>query len=237
MSELRRLRESDPEWRELLRYTRAEATPSVTRVDALAARVVAGLSAPGAAGTSSIATTQSSLWLFGAALVVLLGFGALRLRQDRDPPRAAEPTAVAAPSSVSAPATSPEPMARPEPAAPEEAPRAPAPRVQQRPARQASKPSRPATQTERTNPTEEIALLKGARRVLMSDPQRSLELVEQHQREHPAGVFAEEREALAVEALWRADERERAAQRLRAMLARYPRSTYRERLTDLLADP
>ena len=50
-------------------------------------------------------------------------------------------------------------------------------------------------------------------------------------------MFAEEREALAVEALWRAGSDQQAAARLRALLAAYPRSTYRERLTTLLARP
>ena len=57
-----------------------------------------------------------------------------------------------------------------------------------------------------------------------------------HRRAFPQGVFAEEREALAVEALWRSGQREQAANRLRALLARYPRSSYRERLSALLAD-
>ena len=76
-----------------------------------------------------------------------------------------------------------------------------------------------------------------ARRALASDPEGALALAVQHQREHPAGAFAEEREAIAVEALWRTGDVGRASKRLRAMLLAYPRSSYRERLTTLIARP
>ena len=247
MSDWTRLREGgEPEWRELLRYTKTAGSPPPERVEALAARVVAELSAPRAAGDGvAVAHTRVStrvIWTC-AALVAALGLGALHLRKDAPlAPRRAARSVAAAPVIVP-----PAPAAQASPARQESAtvaeehdraaaqPAAPRPRV--RSGRGAPGATQPSTQAKRPNPTAEIALLKSARRALASDPLTALGFVEQHLREHPRGVFVEEREALAVEALWRAGDRERADLRLRAMLATYPRSTYRERLTALLAGP
>lgn len=231
-----RLRDGvDPTLRELLRYTKAVGAPSAARVDELTARVLAELSAPITddardgehAPARKLGLTRAQ-WLLGFAILLALGFIGYRLL-GRAPH--VEP-------SVSAARATPAPAAQV--AAPAELldtrPQTQEPEIERAtPRTQTRRRSKPATI--RVDPTAEIVILQSARQTLASDPHATLALVAQHQREHPAGVFTEEREALAVEALWRAGDGEQAADRLRALLARYPRSTYRERLTALLARP
>lgn len=143
----------------------------------------------------------------------------------------------AAPLAPSPQVSTPAPLAV-SPQANEQAERA-APRSQPRMRTTRSEPKSATVNTpaKQGSLSAEMALLQRARRALASDPQAALTLLAQHQREHAAGVFAEEREALAVEALWRSGGAERAKQRFDALLTAYPRSTYRERLTALLARP
>lgn len=53
----------------------------------------------------------------------------------------------------------------------------------------------------RSDPAAELALLSRARRVLHSDPARTIALTDQHLHDFPRGAFCEERELLAMEAL------------------------------------
>lgn len=238
MSQPVRLREgSDAELRELMRYAQAHGAPSAASTDALTARVLAQLNAPPSEPTATGFGTAK--WLIGAALLLALGGGAYRWlarehareQPSAQPVRAPEPRArVVAPIAArDEPATAQPEAAR----ASEVEPRAPR--------RQPIKPTRASQRTGANepsavvNPAEEIALLSRARNALTSDPRAALALASQHLREHPAGVFSEEREAIAIEALWRTGDFELASSRLRAMLLAYPRSSYRERLAGLLA--
>jgi len=260
MNDPTRLRDgSDAHMRELLRYAQTQDRPSTARVDALTARVLAELAGPGASASTSTSDSAPApapapasatgwlsavptRWIAGLAAALLMGMGAYRLIA-RPVERAAPLPAVAPQPPVLAPAVAPaaKPAAQPPSPAGARAPVAVAPepagqarREDVRPWR--AKPSSTRARTVRSDPAAEVALLQRARRVVVADPRASLALVAQHHREFPQGVFAEEREALAVEALQRSGQRERAATRLQALLARYPRSSYRERLSALLAD-
>jgi len=241
MSEPIRLRDgADGQVRELMRYAQAEGAPSSARVEALTARVLAELNAPQSEPASRAFGAASVKWLIGIAIILGLGASAPRwLAPERTQmpsahaapiatraaePRAAPPTALGAQQSDRSPPEAPAQAAVPE--------RPERPRVRTKPL--AAKQAVRSAPLEATDPIAEVALLQRARRALASAPEAALVLAAQHGREHPAGMFSEEREAIAVEALWRTGDVARAVTRLRAMLLAYPRSTYRERLTTLL---
>lgn len=82
---------------------------------------------------------------------------------------------------------------------------------------------------------DELALLFRARRILVADPARALALAAAHDARFRQSSFAEEREALAIEALARVGKLDEASTRSASFALRYPRSVYRERLRVLLA--
>jgi RNA polymerase sigma factor (sigma-70 family) len=86
-----------------------------------------------------------------------------------------------------------------------------------------------------STPEAELALLVPARKLVAVEPARALAYAEQHRASHMAGLFAEEREALAIEALVRLGRSDAA--RARALLYdhAYPTSAHRPRIRALLA--
>jgi hypothetical protein len=88
-----------------------------------------------------------------------------------------------------------------------------------------------------SDPTEELALLMHAKRVLPSDPRAALDLTRQHAARFPRGVFREEREVIAIDALSRSGARERALLRATAFRQAFPRSTHLDRLAVILRVP
>jgi hypothetical protein len=92
-----------------------------------------------------------------------------------------------------------------------------------------AKPAATARQTD--DPLHrEVAQLGEIKASLDSDPARALRLAELGNREFRHGALAQEREALAVLALWNLGRRGEASKRERVFLARYPQSPLRERL-------
>jgi hypothetical protein len=86
-------------------------------------------------------------------------------------------------------------------------------------------------------PEAEIALLQSSRAALRKDPERALALAQQHAHDYPQGVFAQEREILAIEALLkrhRLESRLRAFARARAFITAYPSSSYAFRIQRLI---
>ncbi|HMI89914.1 MAG TPA: hypothetical protein VK509_01060 [Polyangiales bacterium] len=257
MNDRTRLRDgSDAHMRELLRYAQTQDRPSPASVDALTARVLAELAQPAASpsqcpspsepaamsGSASAAgwlSAASSRWIAGITAALVLGLGAYRLiaptAERRELPAATAPR-----SSATAPAVAPavtRTVQSPASAATPPSAVAPQSEPERDPTRPRPRRAKPAdVQAVRSDPAAEVALLQRARRAVVGEPRAALALVAEHGRVFPQGMFAEEREALAVEALWRSGLREQAASRLRALLARYPRSSYRERLSALLAD-
>ncbi len=83
---------------------------------------------------------------------------------------------------------------------------------------------------------DDLALLHRARAALSAgDPRAALDLVDELAREHPASDYTQEREAIAIEALANLGRGAEAQARFDRFVGRYPESTYRHRLGDLLA--
>jgi hypothetical protein len=81
----------------------------------------------------------------------------------------------------------------------------------------------------------EIAQLLRIKHLLPRAPAAAYRLAQASQREFPNGALREEREGLAVLALWLLEAREPAQRSTREFLERYPQSPLRERLQRLLA--
>jgi hypothetical protein len=77
---------------------------------------------------------------------------------------------------------------------------------------------------EQTQVPPELQLLTSAQSALRSNPALALELADEHAREYPGGRFAQEREAIAIEALFELGREHAARTRADAFIARYPRS-------------
>jgi hypothetical protein len=80
----------------------------------------------------------------------------------------------------------------------------------------------------------EIELLRSARASLAAQPREAYRLAEQHKELYPQGVFAQERDALAVEALQRAGDLKLARQRAQAFVQRYPSSPHAHRFRETM---
>ena len=80
----------------------------------------------------------------------------------------------------------------------------------------------------------ELTLLSRAQGLLARDAQAALEVMNEHARAYPRGEFAQEREALAIDALRRLGRRQELQTRARAFLQRYPSSPHRDRIESWL---
>lgn len=86
------------------------------------------------------------------------------------------------------------------------------------------------------NEGSEGALLLAARRALLSaNPTRALALTREHERRFAEGAMEEEREVIAMEALLRVGQTERAEARRARFNTRHPSSPYRSRVDALFA--
>ena len=168
------------------------------------------------------AGARPALWA-GAAMIVA-GVAIYALSRTPAPPAPLPPPPPAAIASV-APAP-PEPVAIPT-ISPSDLPSA---REPQSPSARTI-PSAPAAPTE----TEEIALIARAQEALASDPAASLALCREHGQRFANGHFAQEREAVAIEALVDLHRTREANERFDAFALRYPTSSHRAHLEDLLS--
>jgi hypothetical protein len=82
---------------------------------------------------------------------------------------------------------------------------------------------------------EEIALIGRAHDALRSDPAAALALCKQHETKFTNGHFAQEREAVAIEALVYLNRKDDAQKRFAAFEHQYPSSSHRVHLETLLA--
>lgn len=80
----------------------------------------------------------------------------------------------------------------------------------------------------------ELELLSQAQRALKTDATRALSLSREHQRAYPSGVFAEERDALMIDALARLGHASQARTLAARFFERYPRSSHQTRITTIL---
>ena len=84
---------------------------------------------------------------------------------------------------------------------------------------------------------EELVLLGEAQHALPKDPELALALVREHERRYPNGLLGQEREAVAVSALWQIGRRDEARRRAERFAEDHPRSTYLGRMQQMLAPP
>ena len=69
-------------------------------------------------------------------------------------------------------------------------------------------------------------MLGEAQRALPKNPDLALAFVRDHERRYPDGLLGQEREAVAVSALWQIGRRDEARQRAERFAEEHPRSTY-----------
>jgi hypothetical protein len=214
-------------------------------------RAGAGASGGGAAGAGGKTLLGAAL---KGALLGVATLGGAAVFGDRSPAPAPPPPV----ASVIAPAAVPREhrVAPPRPA-PEETPPPPRPLETAKPLVEAAVPSRaaPVVSTEAAPPPEptvpafapapaapasdgdplaaEVAHLARLRAVQDRDPAAALALAEEGSRRFPRGLFAQEREAIAIGALFRVGRAAEASARARAFLAAYPRSSFAERIEKL----
>lgn len=84
------------------------------------------------------------------------------------------------------------------------------------------------------SPERELSLLQRSQAALDGDPAAALALAEQHARDYPAGVFAQEREMLAIEALLKLRDKRAAVSRAEKFVQRFPDSAHVRRVRALL---
>lgn len=85
-------------------------------------------------------------------------------------------------------------------------------------------------QTRSQQDKDEYALLRAARGALAREPARALSLADQHARQFASGMLAQEREAIAVDALVRLGQIGSARVRAQRFLRNYPQSPYVKRI-------
>ncbi len=210
----------------------------------LAERIGADLASPAA---NQVATaTRGGLRLARWAAGAVAGAGSIAALWyfTARPPSEAPPSEPApAPAQLEAPQLDPAPQL--------EAPQLEAPQLEA-PQLEASAPSEPPAAREpaagepaeeraaqatprarRTPGGSEVELLRRAQAALVAQPARALALTSEHQRRFREGVLAEEREALAIEALRRLGRLPEAQRRAEVFQRRYPNSVHASRLRGL----
>jgi hypothetical protein len=247
---------ADPELREVLRALQDEDRRSDRQLEALTATVLAGLALPVAASSAASAAVASgaaagaastasmgagaaagaslslplapALWMTGATLLSLgLGASWLVARHAAEPNDSALRRAHSVAGARSQPApVEPKPAPAVETAASAEALVADAP--EQAPS------AKPVVRVRASGRVAEVELLRRAHAAMSRAPRAALGLLAMHRREYREGALVEEREALTIEALWRAERHDEASEHLRTFAERYPRSGYLERLRSIL---
>jgi TolA-binding protein len=91
--------------------------------------------------------------------------------------------------------------------------------------------------TGQANQQSEIELLRSARSALASRPREAYQLTEQHRSLYPQGVFTQERDALAVEALLRTGDLKLARELAEVFVKRYPSSPHSHRFRESMQLP
>jgi hypothetical protein len=232
------------ELRDALDTLRSEA-PSAAQLERMIAGVSLALEAPSGvvATTASTAHGSAVLLKLSAVIAVLAGAAWLGLRSapETEPAKHSAPAAQPAPAlpTQASPAAEPPAPPRLDDAVEDDEATAPVTRI----ARPAFKREKAPVQPRREEPdiTAEIALLRRAKRAIQVEPRTTLELLSQHRAQFTAAAFAEERDALEIEALLIAGEQARADASEQVFRAGYPRSAYLRRIervrTDVLSQP
>jgi hypothetical protein len=106
----------------------------------------------------------------------------------------------------------------------------PAPRASPPAAKVAARAELPAE----SRLAEEVAVLDGSRRIVTSDPERALRLLDEYEQRFPRGDLAPEALVLRIEALVRAGARSNAESLASSYLASHPRSPHANRIRMIL---
>lgn len=224
---MKRLADAAPEnLRAMIAAARADAPPAAV-LERILARVEEGAPPPrGGIGRHLVA-------IGGGAAVLLAITAGLLLRGGHAEERAAAAvpaTAAPAPATTTPAPSSPPPVVSPlpddegEPAPPA---RTSAPRP--RPHQKAPPPAPPPS---------EVSLVEEARAALAGrDHRAALAAAARHEKLYPAGVLVEEREAIRIEALAATGDAALASARLRDFARRFPRSSYRRHLEEVVSAP
>ena len=218
-----------------LRATRVDG--SRAQLERLAQRLAPQLNVPATPATVVTSTTApSTVTKLGTAVLAALIAAALMLHvgRERAAPRAvdrarAQPAIARSSPPASAAVTAAQAAPPPPPVAP--APRDPAVERGARKPR-ASRTTAPAAA--QPSPEAELSLLQRSQLALDRAPASALVLAEQHARDYPQGVFAQEREMLAIEALLKLRDQRAAVVRAERFVQRFPDSAHVRRVRALL---
>lgn len=199
------------------------------QVEELARRLAPQFASPPVA--SGGVTVQP--WIKGVGTLLLsgaIGYYAFTLVPTPTPPLERPPASPAATTkAVASPPSTPAPSSPLPALVREQLPKAPA-ASKMRPVHvggATAPPPRPA-------PESELALLQRSQAALDRDAAAALALAEEHARDYPNGLFTQEREILAIEALLKLRRRPTALARAEAFLERYPESPHSRRVRALL---
>lgn len=88
----------------------------------------------------------------------------------------------------------------------------------------------PSAENSGSPPPSELELLQRAQVALGRNAARALSIAGEQARAYPSGEYVQEREVIAVEALARLGRSDEASDRARALVERFPRTPYRQRL-------
>lgn len=224
-----------------IRVLRAERA-STMQLAALERRLIAELTVPTFARASSASAELGLGAKSLGSLVLACAVGLIALvayvRQEAAPGRSNPlPRAPAASSRAAAPA--PARAIAPQPRAASNSQSSEAAVVDAadfRPSRAADRERRRRSSAPAITPTPEteLALLRRSQAALDGDPSAALDLAEQHARDYPRGLFAQEREVLAIEALLKLRRKPAAVDRAAHFVQRFPDSPHARRVRALL---
>jgi hypothetical protein len=203
-------------------------TASSAEAELLARRLEAQLAAPTAIGVGRAVFGLGAKSTASLLLVCAVGLYAVLQLQSR--------TNAPVPHSAAAPIAPPTATASPVvAAAPAITPAMPVP-LDAKPAIKhvRREQSHPEPHAPSVSPEAELRLLQPAQDRLEREPSVALALAEQHARLYPHGLFAQEREILAIEALLKLRQRPAAVSRAQAFVERYPDSAHARRVRALL---
>jgi hypothetical protein len=240
--------EVDPVVRSLIGYAKSQA-PSTVEVE----RLVASVTARRVRAVPRLAAWRARMHTAAAVAAAVAcgglawaGFGRVLDVVTGSAPEASESATVAASATSRAPArkhgasprlaptvVAPEPPLAPPPSAlaVAKAPIPPVPAATSGDAATRSAPkSSSASKLEPAPSVDDVSTLALARRSLATDPGQALALTEKSARDNPRSQFAEERAAIAIEALERLGRLSEAERRFDAFERSYPESLYRRRL-------
>jgi hypothetical protein len=221
--------------REMIEAARGDAPDAAAmgRMIARAERIGGGGGGGGGGGALAKLALVAGVIVIAGAVIWFVR------RPEPDPePETRTPVAVAKPEPESEPEPEPEPEPESEPAVPasrvgtSSPPRSPpAEEAPERPYTIERTKAKPKTEVVKASEVEIVEKARGA--LAASQWKNALAGAIEHAKQYPDGVLAEEREAIAVEALTRLGRADAARDRLGSFLRRYPRSSYRRHLEGL----